>query len=248
MQLGHKFSMKLFYRFTLILFTLNSLAGCSYILGQREAGPLISSPTANKLEAGIGFSEVLDQVISPRCLECHSASRGNAGGINLETYENVFPKLQSIRDDIATSRMPKDRPSLNSQQKELLFAWIDSGGPKEKTNSALPSTPTPAPTPPPIPEPEPAPFPNPVPTPLPTPRVVTFAEVDKKVFQASCVGCHSQAGNNKGGVNLESYPSIFAVRARIQFEVAGGSMPRGGRLTASQKNLVLQWISNGAPE
>ena len=58
------------------------------------------------------------------------------------------------------------------------------------------------------------------------------------VFQTSCNGCHS---------NFSSYAQISADKAYIRSKIVDGSMPKSGSLSTTQKNNVVCWIDNGAP-
>jgi hypothetical protein len=58
------------------------------------------------------------------------------------------------------------------------------------------------------------------------------------IFQNSCFGCHS---------NFGSYSQIAADKSSIRSMVAEGIMPQQGSLSDTQKNDMLCWIDNGAP-
>jgi len=69
------------------------------------------------------------------------------------------------------------------------------------------------------------------------------------VFQTSCAinsGCHA-TGSANGPGPLLNYSQIFNAQADIRSAVASGHMPLNATLTASQKNAILCWIDNGAP-
>jgi hypothetical protein len=69
------------------------------------------------------------------------------------------------------------------------------------------------------------------------------------VFQTSCAinsGCHA-TGSGNGPGPLLSYSQIFNARSGIRPAVASGHMPQNSTLTATQKNAILCWIDNGAP-
>lgn len=75
-----------------------------------------------------------------------------------------------------------------------------------------------------------------------------FALVNEKIFKPSCVGCHSEAAGNSGGVNLESYESVFEHVPQIKMEVTGGMMPPKSELSEKQTRLLADWIDAGALE
>ncbi|KYG70704.1 hypothetical protein AZI85_01875 [Bdellovibrio bacteriovorus] len=78
---------------------------------------------------------------------------------------------------------------------------------------------------------------------------VDFAIVMSEVIAPKCLECHSSAGGNRGGVNLETYANVKAEIAAIQSTVANNSMPLNRQpLSARQKALLNKWIEAGAPE
>ncbi|NJL24846.1 MAG: hypothetical protein HC902_06540 [Calothrix sp. SM1_5_4] len=77
---------------------------------------------------------------------------------------------------------------------------------------------------------------------------VNFETVKRVVFQNYCFRCHSTAGGNRGGVNLETYANVRPILAEIKWQVETGNMPADGPMPVSEQNLLLQWIADGAPE
>ena len=77
----------------------------------------------------------------------------------------------------------------------------------------------------------------------------SFANDVSPVFQTSCAinsSCHA-TGSGNGPGTLLNYSQILNARADIRSAVASGHMPLNATLTASQKNAILCWIDNGAP-
>lgn len=78
---------------------------------------------------------------------------------------------------------------------------------------------------------------------------VSFATVMSEVIAPKCLECHSSAGGNRGGVNLETYAAVKAEVTAIRATIANDSMPLNrAPLTANQKALLNKWIDAGAPE
>ncbi|MEN9549150.1 MAG: hypothetical protein RIR12_1741 [Bacteroidota bacterium] len=75
-----------------------------------------------------------------------------------------------------------------------------------------------------------------------------FAADVSPIIQSSCatVGCHASGSANGVGA-LTNYTEIFTHRSRIRTAIANGSMPQGGSLSTTQKNTIICWIDNGAP-
>jgi mono/diheme cytochrome c family protein len=90
-------------------------------------------------------------------------------------------------------------------------------------------------------------------------RVPSFAEV-QRIFNGSCVGCHSGAGA-RGGLNLSSYQSIMAgsrsgkiiqpgdAKSSSLFLYLRGQrrqMPPSGPLPAAMIETLEKWVNAGA--
>ena len=79
--------------------------------------------------------------------------------------------------------------------------------------------------------------------------VKTFSADVKPTIQGSCAtnsSCHG-TGSNNGPGELISYSQVFNARTIIRSAVLSGLMPLSGSLTAAQKNAIICWIDNGAP-
>lgn len=61
----------------------------------------------------------------------------------------------------------------------------------------------------------------------------------KPILQNACINCHS---------NLSTYSQVYSSRSSIRSVIVSGSMPRGSSLSAAQKDAIVCWIDNGAPE
>jgi hypothetical protein len=78
---------------------------------------------------------------------------------------------------------------------------------------------------------------------------MAFAANVNPIIQTSCAtdaSCHG-AGSINGPGPLLSYTQVFNARATIKTAVANGTMPKTGTLTAAQKNSIICWVENGAP-
>jgi len=76
----------------------------------------------------------------------------------------------------------------------------------------------------------------------------SFASEVHPIFQTVCsnAGCHEASSTNGPGP-LTNYQQIFNARTSIRSAVSSGTMPKNTTLTATQKNAILCWIDNGAP-
>lgn len=238
-----------------------SLGGCNYNIdktaGRGGEGSLNIQPGDVP-----SFDAVFQAVLKPKCATCHGNAVGNRGGINLETFENVSRLQVAIRGTVVDGDplpMPPSRaPQLTASEKQFLVAWLDAGAPREGTaaapNEPVPAEPEPTPVQPPVAnEPPPVAAEPPVTPPVaapPAPAGPVFAEVFTQVIGPRCAGCHSEAGGNRGGVNLETFANVKSELAAIDEAVATGFMPprRSGPLTPEQKDLLARWIAAGAPQ
>lgn len=87
------------------------------------------------------------------------------------------------------------------------------------------------------------------------PTALADAEVDFKIVYEQVIGprctkCHSDAGGNKGRINLETYQNVFENKDAVRDEVAGLTMPprKAGPLTDAQVKMLVDWIDAGALE
>ena len=76
-----------------------------------------------------------------------------------------------------------------------------------------------------------------------------FSTIQAKVIQPYCISCHSSAGGNADGINLENYSNVLHYIDRVQDTVAiRHSMPPGQPLSKGLQQLLVTWIANGSPE
>lgn len=89
---------------------------------------------------------------------------------------------------------------------------------------------------------------SPTEKPLADPDRPIFSEVFSLVIGPKCATCHSIAGGNRGGLNLETYDNVKAQIALVKDAVGAGWMPPRSRppLTPDERDLVLKWIEQGA--
>ncbi len=79
--------------------------------------------------AAPSYQTVRTQVFAPRCLSCHSASAGNEGGINLETYDSAHALAGRIDQKVYVEKSMPPAPSqpLSDADRELVHDWAQSG-------------------------------------------------------------------------------------------------------------------------
>lgn len=79
---------------------------------------------------------------------------------------------------------------------------------------------------------------------------VEFEVVMEKVIANNCLSCHSDAGGNRGELNLETYENIVQAAAEIKDRVSDRSMPprRSPPLSDAQIQMLITWIDAGAPQ
>jgi hypothetical protein len=66
----------------------------------------------------------------------------------------------------------------------------------------------------------------------------SFATDVKPLFQSYCIQCHNV---------FSTYGQISADKSSIRNMIVSGSMPQNASLTTDQKNKIVCWIDNGAP-
>jgi mono/diheme cytochrome c family protein len=78
--------------------------------------------------------------------------------------------------------------------------------------------------------------------------VPTYAYTFAQVFQPYCISCHSSAGGNSGGVNLETYSNTIQNLTNINSAVLVTQiMPPSHPIPALAQNILKEWINGGAP-
>ena len=224
-------------KYLVLLLSCSIQFGCNYSLSKSPLNFQQASGSLEQIPAGtiVSYAVIASSILQPKCLECHSNAGGDAGGINLETYANVAANLGIIKSEVESDSMPKNRKKLTAKEKEILFLWVNAGGPQ----AGAVTIPTPnKPTEPSAPQ-EP-----------PTIEFITYEMVNAQVIAPRCLKCHSDAGGNRGRVNLETYENVVSEINTIEKEIISGSMPRPRNkpLTPEQKDLILKWITNGAPK
>lgn len=79
----------------------------------------------------------------------------------------------------------------------------------------------------------------------------TYAANIKSIIDGNCVSCHRPGGENSG-VPLQTYDQVKAKASLIQIRIAKPAgdpqvMPKGGKLSQANIDLINKWIANGMP-
>lgn len=80
---------------------------------------------------------------------------------------------------------------------------------------------------------------------------LTYANFAGVFFQSKCSGCHGASGIEAARAKwiFSDYNSVKSNISRINEQVLVlGAMPRGGSLTATEKENLKKWIEAGTPE
>lgn len=210
----------------ILILTMTALSGCHYkvnkIADEEKPAPLGERP--------VDFAFVMQEVIGPKCLECHSNAGGNRGHLNFETYAAVKSEIQAIQDSVEFNDMPLNRTPLTETQRQILNNWVAAGAPEFVTNTAESD----------VKAMEEIPL-------LSGETVLDWETIRTTVVQPKCLNCHAEP-TNRGGVNLETYANVQSRLAVIDQVIKDGSMPRRTTLTPEEKEMILTWIQIGAPE
>lgn len=81
---------------------------------------------------------------------------------------------------------------------------------------------------------------------------VTYTSNIKSIIDGNCVSCHS-TGGEKSDVPLQTYAQVSAKASLIKTRIekpAGDPlvMPKGGKLSQANIDLINKWITAGMPE
>lgn len=208
--------------------TLATVSGCNYNDIKNQPGQNAGRTAKATV---VDFETVRSQVFEPACIKCHGPTLAKAG-LRLDQYASAFGRLGLIRSEVVGGTMPPGPPRgtiLQPEQKVMLIAWIDSGGPENTV--ATPAVP-----------------PGTVPATPPVVGTPSFADVSSAVFVPHCIKCHSST-EMKGKVNLEDYANAAKHASDIGDALDIDDMPRKApALPANLKAIVYAWIAGGAPE
>ena len=227
------------------------IGGCNYNDSKNQsAGAAEKTRTPGSTDAIVDFQTVKSKVFDSACVKCHGPQLAKAG-IRLDQYASAFAHLATIKTEVESGDMPPPPPRgsvLSPEQKAMLLAWVDSGGPE----TTVVTPPLQPPTQPPVvvsPPTTPPTAPPTLPVPPTTPVAVpSFDDVSKAVFVPHCIKCHSNTVQ-KGRVNLEQYTNAAAHAKEIGDALDTDDMPRKApALPANLKAIVYAWIDGGAPE
>lgn len=68
------------------------------------------------------------------------------------------------------------------------------------------------------------------------------------IIQSTCAtdsDCHG-TGSNSGPGALLNYSQIFNAHSDIRSAILSGTMPKGGHLSATNRNAIICWVDSGA--
>ena len=97
-----------------LLFTAGSFAGC------KKASSSYTPDCSGKAKS---YKTDVAPIMQTTCIGCHYFG---SGIVDLSTYATVFSSRSSIRDDVASGKMPQTG-TLTDSQKNNILCWIDSG-------------------------------------------------------------------------------------------------------------------------
>ncbi|MGZ8553330.1 MAG: hypothetical protein ACXWV8_07990 [Chitinophagaceae bacterium] len=77
----------------------------------------------------------------------------------------------------------------------------------------------------------------------------TFTTNVNPIIQTYCnqPSCHT-SGSVNGPGPLTNYTQVFNARSVIRNAIQSGLMPQNATLTTAQRNTIICWIDNGAPD
>lgn len=219
--------------------------------------PEVAITRPNVLSADPAKSAQAKSILQNKCASCHS--QAGSGQLTNVMNDNhllnggfVVPgdvNGSSLVRRIADGTMPPGQPlpqselnALNDWIRSMAPATIPGGGTLAAPGGPVAgggATPTPAPTP--------------TPNPGGGSIAPTFANVYSVILSQRCVGCHAN-NNGRGGYGYATYQQTLRsvntanpAASLIYRSVLNDSMPENSApLAASEKKLILDWITAGA--
>lgn len=247
--------------FILALFTLGSC-------GAKHSGPqdvVIEKDNQPITESMKTYSYVYANIIAKQCIDCHAVGKrkpflGTSDGLPTpEAYQLLFIQQevhppQVVAGDAMNSRLytsilsgvmpPKDNTHrVSNKELQIIEAWIRDGA---KFGAQDPLPPPPPPPPPPL--------------------ELNFEKIKSEVLASACISCHFTGNKNKR-LPLDNYNDVKKIivekdylksglykwitrtdGSRMPYEDLGGVEVEGKSLPEDKIKLIVDWITNGAPE
>lgn len=231
------------------------LAGCDYMVlnqppafspdGASTDGLCIPQTDAGSVSPIVTYEQLRTKIFDGQCVFCHSATRPTKGlDITSVTIAKSF--AQQIDFQVSRGLMPLSGP-LTPEERGLISDWVKAGAPSEADILPTCETEPPADNDVVVQPVDAPPSDNGPLQVMPDNSQITFEFVRDRVFAFECFACHSNAGGNRGGLNLETYENAVDELDDIEDEVSEDSMPPRSRLSQTDKDVILRWIALGAP-
>lgn len=206
----------------ILFFFFIFLQSCNYKTVLRPSQKIQNSEDINVLELSNNYESVRQTVIATQCLLCHSASAGNKGNLNLETYSNIKSNLNQIMFRVLEK---KDMPEggLAESDFQLMKLWIESGAPEKNISNGA----------------------N-----LPIIGPLDWTKIKRQILVKNCLDCHSgeKSDSNLDLSNLETFKlnlTKIIERTLVKQDMPPQPYPA---LTVNQRQALLKWISQGLPQ
>ena len=199
-----------------------------------------SEPPPGNQANDVTYDELRAAVLEPKCIGCHSSGSAS-GGVDLSTYSVAKTWANQIKAAVVSNAMPKaPNPPLMQDEKDFIVAWVDSGALNAGGNQNCDGSGGGNNEEPPVDEPL---------TEIPPDVEITYSLVREKIFALRCFACHSNAGGNTAGLNLETFANTIDEVEDIYEEVSEQSMPPAPRpsLNNIERTTLLRWIELGSP-
>ena len=251
----------------------NRIATAHRLLGEKgqELDELVElRPAASGREEGTSFVRQVAPILQAKCGNCHVS--GNRGQFSMSTYEILMrgpggnrvvipgePDGSRLVEVIESGDMPRGGGSVSDEELALLKSWISAGakfdGEDESENLARLTAGASDATPP--------------QTRLQTNRAegqvaVSFARELAPVIIENCSGCHLNAQQVRGGLNLGTFRGLLRggdsgnalipgqadtslLIQKLTGTGGGNSMPPGQPLDGAVIEKFKTWINEGAP-
>lgn len=198
------------------------LFACNYSNKNAEMPVQLTEERINALALESNYESVNAKVLAGQCLQCHSAAGGNAGSLNLETYQNIRANLNQIMYRVLeTKDMP--RGGLTGADYALMEMWLHAGAPEKNTQTGL------------VPVLK-GPF--------------NWLVIRDQILKRNCLDCHSSV-TPEAGLDLSDYDQLKNNYAKIfDRTFVKQDMPPEpyDGLNVGEKQAVLKWISQGFPK
>ena len=118
-----------YLKILLIIIINLAIIGCNPFVKKDNLSFTSNDTLRREAAKNIDFNQISQKILVPHCIRCHSKYNG---------FNTVFGEKEQILKSVESNRMPKNKPALSLNLKQLLRDWISSGARRNNDSNTLP--------------------------------------------------------------------------------------------------------------